>query len=58
MQTKDNKTTRKNSPPIKVYCLPEEARAISFGSGVEGVLAFISPILMYFIAAAMAGEGC
>ncbi|HEX7234076.1 MAG TPA: hypothetical protein VF243_02315, partial [Nitrosospira sp.] len=28
MQTEDSKATRKNSPPIKVYCLPEEARAI------------------------------
>ncbi len=28
MQTEDNKATRKNSPPIKVYCLPEEAQAI------------------------------
>ena len=28
MQTEDSKSTRKNSPPIKVYCLPEEARAI------------------------------
>jgi hypothetical protein len=24
----DSKATRKNSPPIKVYCLPEEAQAI------------------------------
>lgn len=39
MENKTNKTTRKNSPPIKVYCLPEERALIESMSAQAGLSA-------------------
>lgn len=36
MQTEE-KATRKNSPPIKVYCLPEEKRQIEANASATGL---------------------
>jgi hypothetical protein len=33
----DKKTTRKNSPPIKVYCLPEEREQIEANAKAAGM---------------------
>lgn len=33
----DSKTTRKNSPPIKVYCLPEERHQIETNATAAGM---------------------
>ena len=37
MTTKDDKTTRRRSPPIKVYCLPEERRQIEAKANAAGL---------------------
>lgn len=37
MENNTNKTTRKNSPPIKVYCLPEERALIESMSAQAGL---------------------
>jgi hypothetical protein len=34
---KENKATRKGSPPIKVYCLPEERRQIQANAAATGL---------------------
>jgi len=34
---KTNKATRKGSPPIKVYCLPEERKQIEINAGATGL---------------------
>lgn len=39
MENNTNKTTRKNSPPIKVYCLPEERALIESMSAQAGLSA-------------------
>ncbi|MDG2897875.1 hypothetical protein P7M61_25915, partial [Vibrio parahaemolyticus] len=39
MENNSNKTTRKNSPPIKVYCLPEERTLIESMSAQAGLSA-------------------
>jgi hypothetical protein len=37
MTTNDDKTTRRESPPIKVYCLPEERRQIEAKANTAGL---------------------
>ena len=37
MTTKDDKTTRRRSHPIKVYCLPEERRQIEAKANAAGL---------------------
>ena len=37
METHKTKITRKNSPPIKVYCLPEERAIIEAGAKAAGL---------------------
>jgi hypothetical protein len=37
MATNDYKTTRRESPPIKVYCLPEERRQIEANANAAGL---------------------
>ena len=34
---KDRKDTRKNSPPLKIYCLPQEAQAIKAQARAAGL---------------------
>ncbi|EGQ7688405.1 conjugal transfer transcriptional regulator TraJ [Vibrio parahaemolyticus] len=36
MEANENKTTRKNSTPIKVYCLPDERAAIEANARAAG----------------------
>ena len=44
--TTENKSTRKNSPPIKVYCLPEERDRIEANAKAAGMSlsAFLSAV--------------
>ena len=37
INTKEKKATRKGSPPIKVYCLPEERRQIEANANASGL---------------------
>jgi len=37
LMEKTNKATRKGSPPIKVYCLPEERKQIEINAGATGL---------------------
>ncbi|WP_417519322.1 conjugal transfer transcriptional regulator TraJ [Marinobacter sp.] len=39
MDDSENKVTRKSSPPIKVYCLPEEKRSIELQAERAGMSA-------------------